>query len=101
MIKHTTKYGSGTSFHGSTIKTTPRELKKLFPYSWRNGGDGKTNFDFTLEDGEGNIFTIYDWKYYRKLGEDEAIIWHIGAKSKFISDAAASELEIILRGKMD
>ena len=97
MISHTRKSGSGTSFHGSTIKTTPRKLKELFPHSWKKGGDGKTNFNFHLEDGEGNVFTIYDWKYYRELEEDEVVIWHIGAKNKIVSDAAASELENILR----
>lgn len=98
MIKHTTKSEGLITFHGSTIKAKPRKLKELFPYSWKKGGDdGKTNFNFTLEDGEGNVFAIYDWKYYRKIGEDEEIIWNIGARNKIISDAAASELEIILR----
>jgi hypothetical protein len=93
MISHTTKSPGGTSFHGTTIITNVGKLKSLFPGSYysQNDGEDKTNYDFTLE-VNGVVFTIYDWKEYRPIGDDEQITFHIGGSSKEITETAKSEL---------
>jgi hypothetical protein len=94
MLKHTTKSANGTSFHGSEIRTTAGRLKALFPNSYDESNDGrdKCNYDFTLEDEEGNIVTIYDWKEYRPIGDNEMIYFHIGGMSTEITEKAKNTL---------
>jgi len=84
MAKHTKQSGSGTSFHGVVFSATPQELVDLFPdsYNEQNDGEDKVNFDFTLENENGDVFTIYDWKEYRPLEMNEIIEWHIGGHNE-------------------
>jgi hypothetical protein len=93
MAKKTYKDTDGTSFHGVTIRATVDQLTKAFgePYD-NNSGDDKVNFEWDMENNEGEVFTIYDWKEYRVLRSDEMITWHIGAKSKSDSNVAEREL---------
>jgi hypothetical protein len=99
MAKHTRKDGGGTSFHGTTLKATPRQLTHLFPnaYDEQNDGRDKTNFDFTLETESGDVFTIYDWKEYRPLRMDEVVTWHIGAKDGSVSEQGKQEVMALLK----
>jgi hypothetical protein len=94
MLRYTTKNANGTSFHGSVITTTAGKLKKLFPVSYDESNDGKDkcNYDFTLEDEEGNVVTIYDWKEYRPIGDDETIDFHIGGMTQKITNRAKNTL---------
>jgi hypothetical protein len=94
MAKKTYKDTDGTSFHGVTIRATVDQLTKAFgePYD-SNSGEDKVNFVWDMEDNEGEVFTIYDWKEYRVLRSDEMITWHIGSKSK--SDSNVAEREIL------
>jgi hypothetical protein len=62
-----------------------------------NDGEDKVNIEWELEDDNGNVITIYDWKEYRKIGYDEKINWHIGGKNKDITDNAKEEIEYVLR----
>ena len=84
MAKHTNQSGSGTSFHGVVFSATPQQLIDLFPdsYNEQNDGEDKVNFDFTLENENGDVFTIYDWKEYRPLEMNENIEWHIGGRNQ-------------------
>ena len=84
MAKHTEKSGGGTSFHSVVFSATPQQLVDLFPdsYNEQNDGEDKTNFDFTLETENGDVFTIYDWKEYRPLEMNENIEWHIGGRNQ-------------------
>jgi len=83
MAKHTEKSGSGTSFHSVVFSATPQQLVDLFiPSNEQNDGGDKTNFDFTLETENGDVFTIYDWKEYRPLEMNEIIEWHIGGRNQ-------------------
>jgi hypothetical protein len=93
MAKKTYKDTDGTSFHGVTIRATVDQLTKVFgePYDSSSGED-KVNFVWDMEDNEGEVFTIYDWKEYRVLRSDEMITWHIGSKSKSVSWDAEREL---------
>lgn len=94
MVLETRKTASGTSFHGTTITTTPRKLVELFPqsYSEQNNGENKTNFDFTLVNSEGQVFTVYDWKEYRPIGMNEQIEFHIGGLDKSVTELSKRDL---------
>ena len=94
MVKKTDKSTNGTSFHGITIKTTLGRLRAAFgdPQSENNDGLGKTNIDYQLETPDGDVFTVYDWKRYRAIGEDELLDFHIGAHSDKIAFQAKQEL---------
>jgi hypothetical protein len=100
MLIHTEKSPNETSYHGTAIRTTVGRLKALFPYSYEEENDGrdKCNYYFTLEDGDGDIVTIYDWKEYRPIGDDELIDFHIGGKSGFITEKAKDSLTKLLNG---
>jgi hypothetical protein len=94
MVKHTRKSSGGTSFHGTTIKTTAGKLKELFPNSYyeQNDGSDKCNYDFTLETSTGDVFTIYDWKMYRPIGDNEMVSFHIGGLNSTVTVQAKNEL---------
>jgi hypothetical protein len=94
MVKHTRKSSGGTSFHGTTIKTTVGKLKELFPNSYyeQNDGSDKSNYDFTLETSTGDVFTIYDWKTYRPIGDNEMVSFHIGGHNSTVTEQVKNEL---------
>ena len=83
MVKKSKKSPTGTSFHNVTVTCTPQQLIDLLgPAQWGgNDGRDKTNFDWVCETGNGILFTIYDWKFYRALEMDEVIPFHIGGRS--------------------
>jgi len=98
MIKKTKKSTDGTSFHIVTFKASVNDLIEVFgePTIQDNTGDYKTNFGWHLETSNGNVFTVYDWKEYRKLDLGETIEWHIGTHSKDISNEAKLQIISIL-----
>jgi hypothetical protein len=99
MLKKTSKDVFGTGFHLSTVRASVNELTKIIgePTYESNDGEDKVNIEWELEDDNGDVVTIYDWKEYRKIGYDEQIEWHIGGMSKNITDNAKREIEYMLR----
>ena len=99
MLKKTKKSSSGTSFHGAVIKTTPSKLVKLFgnPTFLNNDGTDKVNIEWELEDLDGNVITIYDWKEGRPVSMDEVIEFHIGALSGYDTLNAKSNIHDTLK----
>ena len=93
-MKRTTKSAAGTSFHGDVFNATVSDLRKILgiPKFEDNDGEDKTNFDWTMETENGEIFTVYDWKYYRPLEENELIEWHIGGRSGIVTSTALNEI---------
>lgn len=91
MIKLSMKPRNGTSFHNVTFPASVNELIQMIgqPRYCANTGDDKTNFEWVCELENGEVFTIYDWKYYRPVSRDEKIDWHIGAKSAITTLTAA------------
>lgn len=93
MIQLSQKSINGTSYWGTNIVTTKKQLKELFPKY-------ETNWDrmailFILEN-EGDVFTIYEKTYegWDYGAHDEAQIeFHIGGKSKEITEKAKWEVE--------
>ena len=100
MAKISNKSANGTSFHGTTIRTTVHLLKTKFGQpEWEdNTGEDKTNFDWVGETKDGDVFTIYDWKEYRAISEHETIDFHIGGSSQYITSTAKQELKKLING---
>ena len=93
-MKPTTKTTNGTSFHDVTFEASINQLIGIFgePTIYDNRGEYKCNFEWDLETFNGDVFTVYDWKEYRKLEMDEVIKWHIGAFSRLVSLDAKEEI---------
>jgi len=98
MLKSTSRSSSGTSFHYSTVRASVDELIKVIgePTYESNDGEDKVNIEWELEDDNGDVVTVYDWKEYRPLSYYEQIEWHIGGMSKNITDNAKEEIEYML-----
>ena len=94
-MKATFKSANGTSFHNTTFSATVQDLRKILgiPRDEQNDGEDKVNFEWVMETDDGEVFTVYDWKEYRKLKEDEEIEWHIGGDSGRITEKALEEIE--------
>jgi len=94
MCKQTNQSTNGTSFQGITILTSVQNLINTFgePTVQDNTGEDKVNFEWDMETENGDVFTIYDWKEYRKIDLDEQIEWHIGSHSREISGEAQYEV---------
>lgn len=93
-MKQTDKSANGTSFHDHTFTATVAELRRVLgqPKFESNDGEDKVNFDWIMETEDGEVFTVYDWKEYRQLDEDETVEWHIGGRSGLTTGQARSEI---------
>lgn len=93
-MKYTQKSSNGTSFFGDVFQAKVSELRLILgqPEFENNDGEDKTNFDWTLETESGEVFTVYDWKYYRPLDEEELVEWHIGGHSGKVTEIALGEI---------
>ena len=73
---------NGTSFHGATIRTTPGELVEVFGKpSFEGDKHDKVQMDWSFENEEGEVFTVYDWKQFVTLDPEMRIEFHIGSKT--------------------
>ena len=100
---------AGTSLKSKLIGITYDDLESIFGEPVIKGGDS-VNFSWVVE-YDGEIFTIYDWKYpdanyvKNELGHDGGISFHIGGKTyagdfeDFIDDAKAKGISVA--GKQD
>ena len=79
MIKKTNKSLDGTSFHGATFSATLADLQIILGAP-NGGGDhhDKVQNEWELELEDGTVFSVYDWKEYRRYTDKELIEWHIG-----------------------
>jgi hypothetical protein len=93
-MKQTLKSPVGTSFHDTVINTTVNKLIKAIgkPYMHKNLGDDKINFEWRMELEDGTVFTVYDYKEYRKLDLDEIIEFHIGGFNAHDTEKALIEI---------
>ena len=91
-MKPTKKSTMETSFHNVVVSATVRELRQVLgePACEQNDGEDKVNFEWEMETKNGKVFTVYDWKEYRQIEEDEEIEWHIGGHC-FMDTYTASE----------
>ena len=93
-MKKTFKELNGTSFHDTTINCSVSTLKKVLgePDCDINDGEDKVNFEWDMETSNGDVFTVYDWKEYRSLNENEMIEWHIGGHNGSVTEQAKHEI---------
>lgn len=93
-MKPTKNSTIGTSFHNDVFNACVSELRKILgePEYEDNSGDDKTNFEWFMQTDRGDVFTIYDWKEYRILDEDEIVEWHIGGHNKSVTAEALNEI---------
>jgi hypothetical protein len=96
-MKKTKQSINGTSFHSTVIETTVNELKHILgePDHYENDGSDKVNFEWIMETSNGDVFTVYDWKEYRSLSENEVVEWHIGGYNKNVTEQAKREIESV------
>ena len=94
-MKPTEKEANGTSFHSTTINCSVSTLRKVLgePYCEGNDGKDKVNFEWIMETDDGGVFTVYDWKEYRTLNENEMIEWHIGGHDRTVTSQAKQLIE--------
>jgi hypothetical protein len=93
-MKQTNQSPVGTSFHDTVINTTVNKLIKAIgkPYMHKNLGDDKINFEWRMELEDGTVFTVYDYKEYRKIDLDELIEFHIGGFNAHDTEKALIEI---------
>lgn len=98
-MKTTIKDTLGTSFNGTTIETTVANLRKVLgnPSFENKTGEDKVNFEWICETKRGNVVTIYDWKQYHEIDENEIISFHIGGFNSTDTSDAKIELEKLLK----
>ena len=93
-MKKTTQSGNDTSFHNDTFHASVADIIQICGEpAWEdNSGDDKVNFEWTMETDSGDAFTIYDWKEYRSLEQNEIVEWHIGGHSSNVTEQALNEI---------
>ena len=93
-MKRTTKDSSGTSFHGDTFYASVSDLREILgiPEDENNSGEDKVNFEWSAETESGKVITVYDWKEFRSLDEDENVEWHIGGNDPMDTYEALNEI---------
>jgi hypothetical protein len=104
MAKLTKKSTNMTSFHGSVIWCTAKQLIDAVgkPQHMDNTGEDKTNFEWECQTRSGKVFTIYDWKEYRVIDLNEPIEFHIGGFGFMDTEEACDELlEQILKNNLE
>jgi hypothetical protein len=96
MIKLASNSGNiiGTSFFNDTVNCSYNDLVRIIglPQYEDNSGEEKVNYEWDCELEDGTPFTIYDWKEYQRISNDQNIEWHIGAHSDMKSIDAHCEL---------
>lgn len=97
-MKTTIQSSNGTSFHNVTVIASINELLQLLgePEYTTSDIDEKVQYDWKMETESGSVFTVYDWKEYRKLIKTEDIEWHIGARDFSSSMDGGHELQAAL-----
>tara|TARA_R110000764_G_scaffold89383_5_gene170888 strand:- start:62 stop:433 length:372 start_codon:yes stop_codon:yes gene_type:complete len=94
MLENKYTNSNGTSFFGSTIRTTVRRLKEVIgEVSFEdNTGTDKVNIEWSLTLNNTEPITIYDYMEYRKIDEDEYITFKIGGNNKYLTSLAKDEI---------
>lgn len=87
----------GTSFHGSTFKATPKQLiEAIGEITNGRSGDGKVTMEWVRELDNGQVVTVYDWKYRKVIGMDEEIEWNIGGRNQRATEEAKETILSLL-----
>ena len=97
-MKKTEKSANGTSFHDVTITTTINELVRVLGEPTYTGDpmEDKVSVEWICETEEGEVVTIYDWKEYRRLEDNELVEFHLGGHRKIHTLNGKEELVKLL-----
>jgi len=98
-MENTNKSLVGSSYHDSCFNATVNQLKEILgpPKYYNNDGEGKSNFVWDKELDTGEPFSIYDYKYYHVIDEEEEEIeWHIGGQGASVTRKALAEIKELL-----
>ena len=80
---------SGTSFHGTTVYASLKQMLAVLGNNCRS--TDKTTHDWVCKTEGGEIFTVYNWKS-GSPGMNRKVIWNIGGFSKESTEKAKAEL---------
>jgi hypothetical protein len=102
-MKPTNKSLSGTSSFYQTVETTIEKLIQAIGQPTYDGrGKGydadadKTQVEWDLETSTGEVISLYDYKEYKWLSNNEVVKFHIGSYNLEASVFAKTELENLL-----
>ena len=97
-MKNVNESPIGTSYFFNDIRTTVKRLKEVLgqPRIEENNGQDKMNFQWTARTSSGHLVTIYDYKEYKPLDENEKINFHIGGFGSIPTREAQKELEELI-----
>ena len=97
-MKKTNQSANGTSFHDVTITTTINDLTRLLgePTYVGDFSEDKVTVEWVCETVEGYVVTIYDWKEYRRLEDNELVEFHLGGQRKIHTLNGKEELVKLL-----
>jgi hypothetical protein len=90
-------FTEGTSFHGHVIGADVKTMIDLLGDPVRttdDSVDSKIQKEWVLVLDCGNVVTLYDWKSYRELSDNDWIDWHIGAHTPMIAMKAEHILQM-------
>lgn len=93
-MKRSTQGVGGTSFHRHTFRAPKSWIVEVLgePDWVDETPEDKVQNEWCCETEDGRVFTIYDWKEYRKYNDDEIIEWHIGGHSGKVTEQAQKEI---------
>ena len=96
MLEKTEYFGS-SSFHGQTFFASVDDIKAVFgEESYVSDISDKSQHEWVLENENGEIVNIYDWKEYRRYSNSDVIEWHIGTLKSETSVNALKEIKSVL-----
>ena len=89
-MKPTTQSANGTSFYKTTLAASLRLLTQILGKPKK--GFDKSQFEWTMETEDGDVFTVYDWNEDKTIDPDQIISWHIGGKNQLATIKAKEEI---------
>lgn len=102
MIKLSRENVYGTSFHGTTITATTKELIELFGMPDYMGDyeekiQNEWRFDgIDADNGVAFPVTLHDWKEYYGYSIEASICWHISGRNREETEQAREAIEYML-----
>jgi len=84
-----------STFHGTDFVASKQDIEKACGKTMFSDDDINevTQHEWEMQTEDGTPFTIYDWKEYREISDNEKITWHIGSFNRFGSAKAYKELQ--------
>lgn len=95
QLRLSNRSANGTSFHGSTVRASKKQLVAILGEPNSDGDGYKVNYEWNLEhrseDAPIDVVTLYDWRE-GPISDDRMIDWHVGGNNKTVTDYVAAEI---------